>query len=96
MTSSSRRPPRDTSHRLAVVTGKFPSVCENSDHRYPPQGHDVKKAKDDDLACLSLWWEGSIPWTLFMPEDSLFFIDGILHLRAELTIKQASTMSLQS
>ncbi|CAL5360156.1 unnamed protein product [Camellia sinensis] len=29
-----------------------------------------------------------IAWTLFMAEDSLFFINGILHLRAELTIKQ--------
>lgn len=30
----------------------------------------------------------AIPWTSFMAEDSLFFIDGVLHLRAELTIKQ--------
>ncbi|KAL3829714.1 hypothetical protein ACJIZ3_018516 [Penstemon smallii] len=30
----------------------------------------------------------SIPWTSFMADDSLYFIDGILHLRAELTIKQ--------
>ncbi|XP_010669540.2 BTB/POZ domain-containing protein POB1 [Beta vulgaris subsp. vulgaris] len=28
-----------------------------------------------------------IPWTSFMAEDSLYFIDGILHLRAELTIR---------
>ncbi|XP_072984525.1 BTB/POZ domain-containing protein POB1-like isoform X2 [Typha latifolia] len=28
------------------------------------------------------------PWTSFMADDSLFFIDGVLHLRAELTIKQ--------
>ncbi|KAH9621623.1 hypothetical protein KSS87_013662 [Heliosperma pusillum] len=28
-----------------------------------------------------------IPWTSFMAEDSLYFINGILHLRAELTIK---------
>ncbi|XP_077227296.1 BTB/POZ domain-containing protein POB1-like isoform X2 [Tasmannia lanceolata] len=30
----------------------------------------------------------AIPWTSFMAEDSLYFINGILHLRAELTIKQ--------
>jgi hypothetical protein len=30
----------------------------------------------------------AIPWTTFMADDSLFFIDGMLHLRAELTIKQ--------
>ncbi|KAH7840055.1 hypothetical protein Vadar_012070 [Vaccinium darrowii] len=29
-----------------------------------------------------------VPWTAFMAEDSLFFIDGILHLRAELTLKK--------
>ncbi|KAJ4954464.1 hypothetical protein NE237_011247 [Protea cynaroides] len=29
----------------------------------------------------------AIPWTSFMAEDSLYFIKGILHLRAELTIK---------
>ncbi|XP_048421061.1 BTB/POZ domain-containing protein POB1-like [Pyrus x bretschneideri] len=29
----------------------------------------------------------AIPWTSFMAEDSLFFINGVLHLRAELTIK---------
>ncbi|KAL5551901.1 hypothetical protein UlMin_002077 [Ulmus minor] len=29
----------------------------------------------------------SIPWTVFMADDSLFFINGVLHLRAELTIK---------
>ncbi|KAM7261153.1 hypothetical protein ACFE04_026628 [Oxalis oulophora] len=29
----------------------------------------------------------AIPWTSFMAEDSLYFINGILHLRAELTIK---------
>ncbi|KAH6779939.1 POZ/BTB G-protein 1 [Perilla frutescens var. hirtella] len=29
----------------------------------------------------------SIPWTSFIAEDSLYFINGILHLRAELTIK---------
>ncbi|KAI5423900.1 BTB/POZ domain-containing protein POB1 [Lathyrus oleraceus] len=27
------------------------------------------------------------PWTSFMAEDSLFFINGVLHLRAELTIR---------
>ncbi|GKE50012.1 hypothetical protein Tco_1481270 [Tanacetum coccineum] len=27
------------------------------------------------------------PWTYFMAEDSLYFINGILHLQAELTIK---------
>ncbi|GKB41672.1 BTB/POZ domain-containing protein POB1-like protein [Tanacetum coccineum] len=27
------------------------------------------------------------PWTSFMAEDSLYFINGILHLRAELTIR---------
>ncbi|XP_073038592.1 BTB/POZ domain-containing protein POB1-like isoform X2 [Primulina eburnea] len=30
----------------------------------------------------------SIPWTSFMAEDSLYFINGILHLKAELTIKR--------
>ncbi|KAH6813208.1 POZ/BTB G-protein 1 [Perilla frutescens var. frutescens] len=30
----------------------------------------------------------SIPWTSFMAEDSLYFINDILHLRAELTIKR--------
>ncbi|KAJ4954221.1 hypothetical protein NE237_031053 [Protea cynaroides] len=29
----------------------------------------------------------AIPWTSFMAEDSLYFINGILHLRAELTFK---------
>ncbi|XP_057780346.1 BTB/POZ domain-containing protein At2g46260-like [Salvia miltiorrhiza] len=29
----------------------------------------------------------SIPWNNFIAEDSLYFINGILHLRAELTIK---------
>ncbi|KAK4374446.1 hypothetical protein RND71_005123 [Anisodus tanguticus] len=29
-----------------------------------------------------------VPWTTFMAEDSLYFINGILHLRAELTIRQ--------
>ncbi|KAI3842759.1 hypothetical protein MKW98_015426 [Papaver atlanticum] len=29
----------------------------------------------------------AIPWTNFMADDSLYFINGILHLRAELTIK---------
>nr|XP_043624378.1 BTB/POZ domain-containing protein POB1-like [Erigeron canadensis] len=29
----------------------------------------------------------AIPWTSFIGEDSVYFIDGILHLRAELTIK---------
>ncbi|XP_059634291.1 BTB/POZ domain-containing protein POB1-like [Cornus florida] len=28
-----------------------------------------------------------IPWTSFMAEDSLYFVNGILHLRAELTIR---------
>lgn len=28
------------------------------------------------------------PWTSFMAEDSQFFLNGVLHLRAELTIKQ--------
>lgn len=28
-----------------------------------------------------------IPWTSFMAEDSLYFINGVLHLRAELTIR---------
>nr|XP_010925791.1 BTB/POZ domain-containing protein POB1 isoform X2 [Elaeis guineensis] len=32
----------------------------------------------------------AIPWTSFMADDSLFFINGVLHLRAELTIKQPS------
>ncbi|KAL2544286.1 BTB/POZ domain-containing protein POB1 [Forsythia ovata] len=30
----------------------------------------------------------SVPWSAFMDDDSPYFIDGILHLRAELTIKQ--------
>lgn len=30
----------------------------------------------------------AIPWTSFIAEDSLYFINGVLHLRAELTIKQ--------
>ncbi|KAJ0083210.1 hypothetical protein Patl1_30574 [Pistacia atlantica] len=29
----------------------------------------------------------AIQWTSFMAEDSLYFINGILHLRAELTIR---------
>ncbi|KAK0586267.1 hypothetical protein LWI29_003908 [Acer saccharum] len=29
-----------------------------------------------------------IPWTAFTAEDSVYFINGILHLRAELTIRQ--------
>lgn len=29
-----------------------------------------------------------MPWTAFMADDSLYFINGILHLRAELTIRQ--------
>ncbi|KAL8208084.1 hypothetical protein R6Q57_007496 [Mikania cordata] len=29
----------------------------------------------------------AIPWTSFLAEDSLYFINGILHLRAELTIR---------
>ncbi|RZC22478.1 BTB/POZ domain-containing protein POB1-like [Glycine soja] len=29
----------------------------------------------------------AIPWTTFMAEDSLYFINGALHLRAELTIR---------
>ncbi|XP_031281381.1 BTB/POZ domain-containing protein POB1-like [Pistacia vera] len=29
-----------------------------------------------------------VHWTTFMAEDSLFFINGVLHLRAELTIRQ--------
>ncbi|KAJ8479702.1 hypothetical protein OPV22_023429 [Ensete ventricosum] len=36
-----------------------------------------------------------IPWTSFIAEDSLFFINGTLHLRAELTIKQPQPPSLQ-
>ena len=30
----------------------------------------------------------SLPWTTFIAEDSPYFINGILHLRAELSIKQ--------
>lgn len=30
----------------------------------------------------------AVPWTAFMAEDSLYFINGVLHLRAELTIKR--------
>ncbi|GLU05908.1 hypothetical protein SLE2022_229810 [Rubroshorea leprosula] len=30
----------------------------------------------------------AIPWTAFMADDSAYFIKGILHLRAELTIRQ--------
>ncbi|XP_042965599.1 BTB/POZ domain-containing protein POB1-like isoform X1 [Carya illinoinensis] len=29
----------------------------------------------------------AIPWTSFMADDSLYFINGVLHLRAELTIR---------
>lgn len=29
----------------------------------------------------------AIPWTSFIGEDSVYFIDGVLHLRAELTIR---------
>lgn len=29
-----------------------------------------------------------VPWTSFLAEDSLYFINGILHLRAELTMRQ--------
>ncbi|KAK8687517.1 hypothetical protein V6N13_086326 [Hibiscus sabdariffa] len=29
-----------------------------------------------------------IPWTLFMSEESSYFINGVLHLRAELTVRQ--------
>ncbi|KAK8658055.1 hypothetical protein V6N13_036270 [Hibiscus sabdariffa] len=29
-----------------------------------------------------------IPWTAFMADDSIYFVNGILHLRAELTIRQ--------
>ncbi|CAN8318827.1 unnamed protein product [Cochlearia groenlandica] len=32
----------------------------------------------------------TIPWTSFIAEDSLYFINGILHLRAELTIKRST------
>ncbi|XVE57994.1 hypothetical protein DITRI_Ditri04bG0134600 [Diplodiscus trichospermus] len=31
-----------------------------------------------------------MPWTAFMADDSIYFINGILHLRAELTIRQLS------
>lgn len=30
----------------------------------------------------------AVPWTAFMSEDGVYFIDGMLHLRAELAIKQ--------
>ncbi|KAK1399508.1 hypothetical protein POM88_009371 [Heracleum sosnowskyi] len=30
----------------------------------------------------------AVPWTSFMAEDSAYFINGILHLRAELTVKK--------
>ncbi|EOA26832.1 hypothetical protein CARUB_v10022924mg [Capsella rubella] len=33
-----------------------------------------------------------VPWTSFMAEDSLHFINGILHLRAELTIKRSTDL----
>ncbi|CAL5194979.1 unnamed protein product [Lathyrus oleraceus] len=33
------------------------------------------------------------PWTSFMAEDSLFFINGVLHLRAELTIRNPADFS---
>ncbi|KAF8104700.1 hypothetical protein N665_0170s0073 [Sinapis alba] len=33
-----------------------------------------------------------IPWTSFIAEDSQFFINGILHLRAELTIKRSTEL----
>lgn len=29
----------------------------------------------------------AVPWTAFMAEDSVYFINGVLHIRAELTIK---------
>ncbi|KAA3471787.1 BTB/POZ domain-containing protein POB1-like [Gossypium australe] len=32
----------------------------------------------------------AVPWTSFMAEDSIYFINGILHLRAELTIRLCS------
>ncbi|XVF13029.1 hypothetical protein REPUB_Repub08aG0172200 [Reevesia pubescens] len=34
-----------------------------------------------------------IPWTAFMADDSIYFINGILHLRAELTIRQRACES---
>ncbi|KAJ8476603.1 hypothetical protein OPV22_020330 [Ensete ventricosum] len=102
MTSSCRRPPRDTSYRLAVVTGKFPLVMFKGHANVAGSAVEISRCvreyfegrfleareKDNDLARLSLWWEGGVPRTLF--------IDGILHLRAELTIRQDSTMSMQS
>ncbi|XLS50866.1 hypothetical protein HN51_011543, partial [Arachis hypogaea] len=30
----------------------------------------------------------AIPWTSFMADDCLYFINDVLHLRAELTIRQ--------
>lgn len=35
-----------------------------------------------------------IPWTSFMADDSLYFINDVLHLRAELTIKQPQQQQL--
>ncbi|KAK8339541.1 hypothetical protein V6Z12_A08G040800 [Gossypium hirsutum] len=32
----------------------------------------------------------AVPWTSFVAEDSIYFINGILHLRAELTIRLCS------
>ncbi|PNX76700.1 BTB/POZ domain-containing protein pob1-like, partial [Trifolium pratense] len=32
----------------------------------------------------------AIPWTSFMAEDCLYFINGVLHLRAELTIRHSN------
>nr|AFK39130.1 unknown [Lotus japonicus] len=37
------------------------------------------------VGCRNLF---AIPWTSFLAEDSLYFINGVLHLRAELTIRQ--------
>ncbi|MED6156232.1 Boi protein [Stylosanthes scabra] len=34
----------------------------------------------------------AIPWTSFMSEDCLYFINGVLHLRAELTIRHHSLL----
>ncbi|KAF5731770.1 putative atpob1 [Tripterygium wilfordii] len=36
----------------------------------------------------------AIPWTSFMAEDNLYFINGILHLKAELTIKHSDSTTV--
>eukprot|EP00262_Sarcandra_glabra_P002689 TRINITY_DN13097_c0_g1_i2.p1 TRINITY_DN13097_c0_g1~~TRINITY_DN13097_c0_g1_i2.p1 ORF type:complete len:566 (+),score=67.37 TRINITY_DN13097_c0_g1_i2:159-1856(+) len=60
--------------------------------RTNPEGHFVSKYKGNytftggkAVGYRNLF---GIPWTSLMAEDSLYFINGVLYLRAELTIKQ--------